>query len=309
MLDQLARSSPPLRPGLVGDERLRGPWARFDNSGHFVETLQLGQRELQRTCIPLSIYPYGRLKPSSGGRQGIDRFFEIDQAAVEFPLEGGAPFRSSHRAEGVRERGRHVLGCCRQLTDEGSHSSYRLFVHVLELREVEVEQRFVPRPDQLGSRIEEGGSDLPFAVQRGDVTVELSSELSYLFCVGLPASGIHGARGFDRLPELGDDLDLASLVRVQLEAVRPETHCLETVLDDPQSRHFLGNEEHPFSSCEAEGDEVGDGLRFSGTRRSFEDEALALAGADDRRELGRVRVDHGEDIVWRVIGVEVFGIR
>jgi hypothetical protein len=63
-----------------------------------------------------------------------------------------------------------------------------------------------------------------------------------------------------------------------------------------QRRHLLGHEQDRFPVVHGGGDDVGDGLRLAGPRRSLDDEVAARADLFDDRRLGGVGIDDMDDV-------------
>ena len=75
------------------------------------------------------------------------------------------------------------------------------------------------------------------------------------------------------------------LVTVQFQAEGVETNLCQTALHHLERCHLLCHEEHTLVVIERIGYHVGDGLAFSRSRRTVENEALAVAALNDCLKL------------------------
>ena len=100
--------------------------------------------------------------------------------------------------------------------------------------------------------------------------------------------------GVESLAQLFEDRLLVGGVGVELEAERPHADALEAPMHHLEGRHLGGDEQHRLPGRQAMGDEVGDRLALAGTGRPLQHEALPVGGAEDRRQLARVRVEGTE---------------
>ena len=87
------------------------------------------------------------------------------------------------------------------------------------------------------------------------------------------------------------------LVAVNFQAKYPEAHIVQSTADDLEGSKFLGNEEHGFAFGKDRRNEVSDGLRLPGTRRSFDDKILPAERVDQCAMLRAVRIP---DQMWDV---------
>jgi len=106
-----------------------------------------------------------------------------------------------------------------------------------------------------------------------------------------------GALPVERRLQIIDDLAFEGAgaasagTAMQHEAGRSEAHGIEPALDDIESSHFLGDEEHFAPLREGGRDEVDDGLRFAGAGRALNDHAATVEDIEDRESLRAVGID------------------
>ena len=79
---------------------------------------------------------------------------------------------------------------------------------------------------------------------------------------------------------------------VQLQTGIAQPHVVQPALDHFQSRHLLGNEQHRPAAADCLGDHIGDGLRFSGARRTLDHQTHALVYVQKGQSLRAVGVHH-----------------
>ncbi len=97
--------------------------------------------------------------------------------------------------------------------------------------------------------------------------------------------------GVERRPELlAHGIRPRTLV-VQVEREGAEPDGIQSILHDLQRRALLRDEEHALAGSQRARQQVRDGLRFTGARRTFEHERATLDGFDHGLELRRVRGD------------------
>ena len=104
----------------------------------------------------------------------------------------------------------------------------------------------------------------------------------------------------ERLVELCQHVPLRHLVAMQFQAEGSEADLLQTTFHHFKGSHLLGHEEHALALEERIGDQVGNGLRLAGARRTIEDEAVATSSLIDSRHLRRID-SHRQSHVLRLI--------
>ena len=120
--------------------------------------------------------------------------------------------------------------------------------------------------------------------------VDLVARLAHQVVLGV-AHGV-GLAFVQRALELGQHRLAIRLVGVQLQAQRTEAARLQPVVHDVQRRSLLGHEQHRLFVARGDGDDVGDGLRLAGSRRSLHHQVAPAAGGGDHLGLAGVRVQH-----------------
>ena len=79
---------------------------------------------------------------------------------------------------------------------------------------------------------------------------------------------------------------------VQLQARIAQVDRVQTPLHDFQGGHFLRHEQDRTAAGQRLADQVGDGLRLPGARRSLDHQVAAVDRVQDRERLRAVRVHH-----------------
>ena len=141
------------------------------------------------------------------------------------------------------------------------------------------------------------------AVQGDDVVIEPRPLLLEL---GEPQlDSVH-----TRTPKLGcaaqvlEHLALLGLVTVQLQTDAAELNSVQLPLHNLEGCHFLSNEEDCPPIGNRFSNDVGDGLRFPGSRRALDDHAPTAARIHQDHRLGRVSVQHFVDGLSRSMEIE-----
>ena len=93
---------------------------------------------------------------------------------------------------------------------------------------------------------------------------------------GIPHALVVVGAKLDGFAKLIADLDDALIPSVEIEGERLQPDRVEAFLDHLERGLLLGDEEDGATGGEVASDQVGDGLRFSGTRRALEDECASL---------------------------------
>ena len=88
---------------------------------------------------------------------------------------------------------------------------------------------------------------------------------------------------------------------MHLEAERTETNLLQSVLNNAEGCHLLGNEQYALALENGVGYDVGDGLRLSRSRRAVENERATFAGGNYGCHLRRVN-RHGQS---QTVGTQI----
>ena len=101
------------------------------------------------------------------------------------------------------------------------------------------------------------------------------------------------------IAQIVDEGLLVGLRIVDQAAQLVQAGLLEPVEHHVERGALLAHEQHALAAPGVVGDQVGDGLRFAGTRRALDDEAAAAAGQRDRGVLGGVAGDHVPLLVRR----------
>ena len=86
---------------------------------------------------------------------------------------------------------------------------------------------------------------------------------------------------------------------MQFQAGVAQFQPVQAALDHFQRGLFLRHEEYAPAATDGLGDDVGNCLRFSCTRRPLDDEVAALVHVEDRQRLGAVRVHDGVGVGGR----------
>ena len=147
------------------------------------------------------------------------------------------------------------------------------------------------------------------AVQPLDVFVEVRLERLQSLRFAFPDSLIDLAARVPGPLELLEDIGLAGLAGMQLQAELAQADLAQAAMHHVQRRRLLRHEQHPASLGQTLRDEIGNRLALARTRRADQHEVLALAGGHDRRQLRRIGWQRAEDLRRTVFMVQPPGVR
>ena len=85
--------------------------------------------------------------------------------------------------------------------------------------------------------------------------------------------------------QLAEHVALGYFVGMHLQAERVESDLGQTTLHHTEGGHLLGHEEYTLALEKRIGNQVGDGLRLAGSRRTVQDIRMSLSGSKDGSHL------------------------
>ena len=144
-----------------------------------------------------------------------------------------------------------------------------------------------------------------FFVERAGIAVEGGADFFEFGGFAFPIGAVGLGDELETLFELAEDFAFAGFIGVKFQAEGFEAFLLEAAMNDIEGGAFFGDEENSFTEGETVRDDVGDGLRFAGAGRSFEDEVVSGASGHDGGELGGVGAARAENFVGTKLVVEL----